>query len=34
MKSFLFGIILTLIALLAGGYFLLKSGLREFQCRP
>jgi len=30
MKSFLFGIILTLIALLVGGYFLLKHGYVNF----
>ena len=30
MKSFLFGVILTLFALLAGGYFLLKSGRVSF----
>src|SRR5271156_2955992 len=30
MKAFLFGVILTLFALLAGGYFLLKSGRMSF----
>src|SRR5580700_8361200 len=30
MKAFLFGVILTLFALLAGGYFLLKSGRVSF----
>jgi mono/diheme cytochrome c family protein len=30
MKSFLFGVILTLFALCAGGYFLLKSGRVSF----
>ncbi len=30
MKAFLFGVILTLFALVAGGYFLLKSGRMSF----
>src|ERR1700678_4733222 len=30
MKAFLFGVMLTLFALIAGGYFLLKSGLVSF----
>src|SRR5208282_5435013 len=30
MKSFLFGVILTLFVLVAGGYFLLKSGRVSF----
>src|SRR6202167_6737098 len=30
MKAFLFGVMLTLFALIAGGYFLLKSGRVSF----